>query len=140
MSAIEITYHEGAEKEVLHQEGLAAKLELIGMAITAAAVPYTNVDQGFLIASMGSEVVDEGQSLTLVCGPGVGLGSAQPPEYWAYQLAGEAAPNQSSLIKDQNRPPTRPHTIKGTPPTHSYKNALTDLGIDSQVEPGGFEA
>jgi hypothetical protein len=131
-------WHADGLRALLTSGGMRQTLDGLCFTITAHAVPHSGVDTGRLINSMGHKIVELDGELVAKLGSGATDG-VQPVAYWAQHWAGRDAPNQASLPATDESGPRRPHTTRPAP-TKPYTKALSELGINAHVEPGGFES
>lgn len=103
-------------------------LDKVGFAIDAAAIPHSGVDTGRLIGSMGHAVVKGDEALELELGSGVG-DAVESVEY-AFRNWADAKPGTTGRAGYPG------DTWVGTKP---YSKAFDELGIEWEIEPGGFE-
>lgn len=135
-----VTWNDSEANKLFSSREMRQVLDGVAFTISAHAVPHSGVDTGRLTQSMGHSVeqADDGAHLVARLGSGLGDGS-QPISYWSYHWANRPAPDQAQLAEDKLHLPHRSHPTKPAPTT-PYASAMRELGIDFQIEPGGYEA
>jgi hypothetical protein len=137
MPDVTIEYDEGeAERELLTGTQWRRFLDSLGFTIVGQAVPFSGVDTGALVQSMGHRV-EPGKNggLELVLGSGASTGTREiwyAAAHWAGQR--NQLPPERRVSRRRRAHPTRPG------PTKPWSRALNALGITYTVEPGGFES
>lgn len=135
-----VTWNPAGEKALMTSRQWRQTLDSAAFVITAHAVPYSGVDTGRLTQSMGHSVEQDLPAGHLVARLGSGLGDgAMPVSYWSFHWADRPAPGQESMPVETAHLPHRPHPTKPAP-TQPYSHAMRELGIQYQVEPGGYES
>lgn len=134
--SVHVKYHEDAEKALFSSRPWRQFLDRIGFAITGHAIPYSGVDTGALVGSMSHDVEVEDGRFIVTMGSGARDGVPEvwyAAPHWAKKQPTIPAP--SWTVRRKRVPhPTKPA------PTRPWAKALRALGIDYQVEPGGYEA
>jgi len=134
-SDVEVTYDLSVERAMFASPQWRRFLDRLAFTITGHAVPYSGVDTGTLTQSMGHAIeADTDGYLEAVLGSGAATGTREvwyAPAHWA---------DKKPLLTPRRRAgrKRREHPTKPAP-TKPYVNAMRKLGIDFDIEPGGFE-
>lgn len=126
--------NQDALEALFTSSGMRKVLDGIAFTITAHAIPHTGVDTGRLLNSMSHRVEKSGDHLEAVLGSGAGDG-VEPVWYASYHWAAQEDPGvrpSGPEIRKHIPHPTKPA------PTRPYSKAMDEIGIDYDVEPGGF--
>jgi hypothetical protein len=136
---VRVTVNQKGVDQFAQSPGVRQLLDALAFTITAHAVPHSGVDTGRLVGSMSHRVVPVDGVLEAQLGSGA-ADDVNPVYYWAYNWAGEPAPNQEQLPKPGpgERLPSRQTQPRPTP-TRPYTKALDELGIDYRND-GGLQA
>ena len=136
MADVVVTIPDGALEDLFSSREFRNALNKIAFTITAHAVPHSGVDTGRLINSMGHRVEDVDGHLEAVLGSGAGDG-VEPVWYASYHWAAQADPTARPDGRDIRK--HIPHVTKPSP-TLPYSKAMDELGINYDIEPGGFKS
>jgi hypothetical protein len=135
--AADVTWNDRGARELLHSAEMRRVLDGAAFTITAHAVPFSGVDTGRLINSMGHTTKSDGTSFVATLGSGAqdGVNAVWYASYhWADRPDPSARPDQAEVRGRKIDHPTR------KAPTRPYTQALRQLGIRFTVNPGGFES
>lgn len=134
-----VTWHEDGERALATSKGMRQKLDAISFTITAHAIPHSGVDTGRLINSLNHRVEEDSGELVAVLGSNAADPGTEAVEYASFHFANRRDPGAPALTKKRLTRRRIPHPTKKAP-TLPYSKAMRELGINYNVEPGGFES
>jgi hypothetical protein len=134
-----VTVKDEAVVELVSGREMRRLLNAFGFQLTGTAVPYSGVDTGRLVNSMGHRVELRGDRLVTVCGSGAADHAEAVWHGWYHWGAVPPPPGEgANIYGDQIREPRRDHPTKPGP-TRPWSSALRELGWSYTVTGQGAE-